>query len=50
MEIINASTKKHFEDIAKLFDGVSAIERAHEEVYKTLHEKDKNGCVLESQE
>ncbi len=39
-----------FEDIANLFDGVSAIERAHEEVYKTLFEKVKNGCVFNAQE
>ena len=39
-----------FNDIAELFDGVSAIEQEHERTYKTLLEKVKSGCVFESQE
>ncbi len=36
-----------FEDIAKLFDGVAAVEKLHEERYKKLAENVKNGVVFE---
>ena len=39
-----------FDDIAKLFDEVALVEKAHEETYKTLLEKVKNGCVFESKQ
>lgn len=48
-EFAATAREEGFEDIAKLFDGVAAIERQHEEQYKTFYEKVKNGCVFESQ-
>lgn len=49
-EFSKVAREEGFEDIAKLFDGVSAIERQHEEQYKTMLEKVKNDCVFESQD
>ena len=37
-----------YEDIAKLFDGVAAVERAHEERYKTFFDKINNNAVFSS--
>ncbi len=39
-----------FNDIAELFDGVSAIERQHEEEYKCLLQKVKNDQMFSSTE
>jgi rubrerythrin len=48
-EFSKVAEEEGFSDIAKLFDGVSAIERQHEEVYKTLYEKVKNDQVFSSE-
>lgn len=47
-EFSKVAKEEGFDDVAKLFDGVAAIERQHEEQYKTMFEKVKNGCVFES--
>ena len=39
-----------FEDIAKLFDGVAAIEKQHEQRYRALAENIKTGKVFSSKE
>ncbi len=36
-----------FEDIARLFDGVAAVEKLHEDRYKKLADNVKNGVVFE---
>ncbi|MBQ3492831.1 MAG: rubrerythrin family protein [Clostridia bacterium] len=49
-EFAKTAREEGFEDIAKLFDGVAAIERQHEEKYKELLEQVKNKKVFESQQ
>lgn len=47
-DFANKAREEGFNDIAELFDGVAAIERAHEERYKTFLNNVKNKTVFSS--
>ena len=48
-EFARVAREEGFDDVAEIFDGVSAIERQHEQRYKALFEKVKKGEVFESE-
>ncbi len=45
-DFAKVAREEGFNDIADLFDKVAEVEKDHETVYKTLHEKVQNGCVF----
>lgn len=45
-EFAKVAREEGFEDIAKLFDGVAAIEKEHEERYRALLNNVQNGLVF----
>ena len=45
-DFAKVAREEGYEDIANLFDGVAAIERQHEQVYKTLAEKVKTDTMF----
>ena len=47
-DFAKVAKEEGYEDIASLFDGVAAIERQHEEAYRTLAEKVKNDQMFSS--
>ena len=49
-EFAEVAREEGFEEIAKLFEGVGAIEKEHEERYLTLLKKVKNNLVFTSEE
>lgn len=46
-EFAKTARKEGFEDIAKLFDGVAEVEKAHEQKYKSLFERLSSGKYFE---
>lgn len=48
-EFANKAREEGFDDIARLFDGVAAIEKEHEERYNKLLENINNNAVFEKQ-
>ncbi|MDD4316132.1 MAG: ferritin family protein [Clostridia bacterium] len=49
-EFAKEAREEGFEDLAKLFDGVAAIEKTHEERYNALLANIKNGVVFSKPE